>query len=190
MKSSRAEIRKKIIDRVKAGESKRAIYSEYLDSEHVDMVTRILAQVPSNEVKNTNKALHYLALVILAAVALLSTIYTKEWGNLAVVGVWFYLLWSWNVIAYFLLFYMSVLVFIFSLFIGGILLYAGSSYEPATQYYLLPAIFLGSLCYSLLLWFLIRRVAPRTNMLGRPYRDKDKLPVFDDTHVHQDLLQE
>jgi len=181
MKSSRAEISKKIISRIKVGESKRAIYAEYLDSEHVDMVTRILAQVPSNEVKNANKPLHYLALVILAAVALVSTIYTEEWGNLALVGVWFYLLWNWNVIAYFMLFYMSVLVFIVCLFIGGMLLYAGGTYGPEALHYLLSATLLGSLCYSVLLWFLIRRVAPRTNILGRPYRDENKLPVFDDT---------
>lgn len=181
MKSSRAEIRKKIISRIKAGESKRAIYYEYLDSEHVDTVTRILAQVPSNEVKNANKTLHYLALVLLAAVALISTIYTEEWGDLALAGVWFYLLWNWNVIAYFLLFYGSIVVFIFSLFVGVVILSAGGTYGPEALHYLLPATLLGSLCYSVLLWFLIRRVAPRTNILGRPYRDENKLPVFDDT---------
>lgn len=181
MKSSRAEIRKKIISRIKAGESKRAIYYEYLDSEHVDTVTRILAQVPSNEVKNANKTLHYLALVLLAAVALISTIYTEEWGDLALAGVWFYLLWNWNVIAYFLLFYVSIVVFIFSLFVGVLILSAGGTYGPEALHYLLPATLLGSLCYSVLLWFLIRRVAPRTNILGRPYRDENKLPVFDDT---------
>ena len=181
MKSSRAEIRKKVISRIKAGESKRAIYAEYLDSEHVDMVTRILAQVPSNEVKKANKPLHYLALVILAAVALVSTIYTEEWGNLVLIGVWFYLLWNWNVIAYFLLFYMSIVVFIFSLFVGVLVLSGGSTYEPISQQYLAAAIFAGSFFYSVLLRLLIRRVAPRTNILGRPYRDQDKLPVFDDT---------
>jgi hypothetical protein len=181
MKSSRAEIKKKIISRIKAGESKRAIYYEYLDSEHVDTVTRILAQLPSNEVKNANRTLHYLALIVLAAVALLSTLYTEEWGNLASAGVWLYLLWNWNVIAYFMLFCVSVFSFILCLFIGGMLLYAGGTYGPEALHYLLPATLLGSLCYSLLLWFLIRRVAPRTNILGRPYRDENKLPVFDDT---------
>lgn len=181
MKSSRAEIRKKITDRIKAGESKRAIYYEYLDSEHVDTVTRILAQVPSNEVKNANKTLHYLALIVLAAVTLLSTLYTEEWGNLALAGVWFYLLWNWNVIAYFLLFYVSIVVFIFSLFVGVLILSAGGTYEPISQPYLAAAIFAGSFFYSVLLRILIRRVAPRTNMLGRPYRDENKLPVFDDT---------